>query len=124
MSGAIRDASEKGLTVSSVTSHRSPLGIVFDTARVLAPAFRGDGFMLSWTKGDSTGDRVAGPFRDPSQDLLHLDLIKTGQTYRMRATRIVRDFNRPINAEIVGNAIYVLEYGGPQNIWKVTLPRR
>lgn len=124
VSGAIRDASAEGLTISSVTSHRSPLGIVFDTARVLAPAFRGDGFMLSWTTGDPTGDRVAGPFHDPSQDLLHLDLTKTGQTYQMRATRIVSDFDHPIDAEIVGNVIYVLEYGGSQNIWEVTLPRR
>jgi hypothetical protein len=121
--GAILDASAQGRTIASFTAHRSPLGIVFDTARVLIPAFRGDGFMLSWTRGDPSGDGVRGPFRDPSQDLLHLDLSKAGDTYRMRATRIVRSFNNPIDAEIVGNRIYVLDYGGAGNIWEVTLPR-
>jgi glucose/arabinose dehydrogenase len=122
-SGALRDASAEGGTISSFTPHRSPLGIVFDTGRVLAAPFRGDGFMLSWTRGDPVGDGVAGPFRDPGQDLLHLDLTKTGETYRVRATRVVRAFNNPIDAEIVGNRIYVLDYGGAQDIWEVTLPR-
>ena len=68
----VKDASAQAVPFSTFTAHRSPLGLVFDRARVLAPAFRGDGFMLSWTKGSPTGDQIAGPFKDASQDLLHL----------------------------------------------------
>ena len=37
------------------------------------------------TKGSATGDRIAGPFKDPSQDLLHLALTKGGGAYTLRA---------------------------------------
>jgi hypothetical protein len=96
---------------------------VFDRAGVLAPTFRGDGFMLSWTKGLANSDQIAGPFFDASQDLLHLELTKTGTTYTVRATKIVVGFNKPIDAEIIDNTIYVLDYGGAQSLWAVTLPR-
>lgn len=78
--------------------------------------------MLSWTKGDPSGDTLAGPFNDPSQDLIDLNLTKTGATYRLRAQRIVGGFNNPIDDEIIGNKVYVLDYGGTQSLWEVTLP--
>jgi len=121
--GIVKDGSDEGVPVGSFTAHRSPLGLVFDTTGGLIPEFRGDAFMLSWTTGDPTGDTVNGPFKDPGEDLMHLDLTKTGQTYSMRATKIVEGFRRPIDAEIIGNRIYVLEYAGNQSIWVVTLPR-
>ena len=96
---------------------------MFDTRRVLSPAFRGDGFLLSWTRGDPTGDTVRGPFQDPSQDLLHIALTKIANTrYELRAQRIVQGFSNPIDAEIIDHKIYVLEYGGRQGIWEITLP--
>ena len=79
--------------------------------------------MLSWTKGDPTGDKLGGPFKDPGQDLLHLKLAKTSTDYRLHATRIVRNFNNPIDAEMIDNKIYVLDYGGTQSIWEVALPK-
>ena len=54
---------------------------MFDRAGVLAPPFRRNGFMLSWTKGDPSGDKIAGPFDDAGQDLLDIALTKTGTTY-------------------------------------------
>lgn len=79
--------------------------------------------MLSWVKGDPTGETAKGPFKDPSQDLLHLNLTKIGTTnYQLRATRIVGGFTNPIDAEIIENKIYVLEYSGSQGIWEITLP--
>ena len=96
---------------------------MFDRAGVLAPPFRRHGFMLSWTKGDPSGDKIAGPFDDAGQDLLDIALTKTGTTYTLRATKIVVGFNNPIDAEIFGNTIYVLEYGGRQSIWRITMPR-
>ena len=41
----------------------------------------------------------------------------------VRAAKLVVGFNHPIDAEIIGNTVYVLEYGGKQSIWAVTLPR-
>jgi hypothetical protein len=79
--GLVKDASDKGVPFRTFTAHRSPLGLVFDTLGVLAPEFRGDAFMLSWTAGDPDGDTKAGPFDDAGQDLLHLNLTKTGTTY-------------------------------------------
>jgi Glucose / Sorbosone dehydrogenase len=121
--GRIKDGSALGRPVKTFTAHRSPLGLVFDRARALSPEFRGDGFMLSWTTGDPDGDSVPGPFGAAGQDLLHLDLSKSGVTYTLHATRIVEGFNNPIDAEIIGNTIYVLDYNGTQSIWEVTLPK-
>jgi hypothetical protein len=123
LDGTIRNASALRTSIGTFTAHRTPLGLVFDRAQALAPEFRGDGFMLSWNKGDPTGDKLEGPFKDPSQDLLHLKLAKTSTGYRLHATRIVRNFNNPVDAEIIDNKIYVLDYGGTQSIWEVTLPK-
>lgn len=91
-----------------------------DTAGAMATPFQSHGFVLSWTPGDPNGTNVAGPFRDASQDLLDLNLTKLGNTnYQMTVTRLVGGFANPIDAEIIGNRIYVLEYGGNQGLWEV-----
>ncbi|MGH7494428.1 MAG: T9SS type A sorting domain-containing protein [bacterium] len=115
--GTIKDASDLGITISTFTSHRSPLGLVFDVDSVLAPEFAGDGFLLS---NSSIGSSVLG---DPSQDLLHLKLtkIENEQRYVARVTRLVQGFNGAVDAVMVGNKIYALEYSG-RNVWAITLP--
>jgi len=120
--GLVKDGSDRGRTFRTFTAHRSPLGLVFHGSGTVAEEFRGDGFMLSWTKGDPDGDTEAGPFADASQDLLHLDLTKTSGGYTVRATKLVVGFDNPIDAAMIGNRIYVLEYGGAQSVWVVTLP--
>lgn len=121
--GSIKIASQLGQTLSTLTAHRSPLGLVFDTAFAMAPPFQGHGFMLSWTPGDPTGDSLPGPFMDPSQDLVDLDLTRLGTTnYQARVTRIVGGFANPIDAVILSNKLYAIEYGGNQGIWEVTFP--
>ena len=121
--GSIKNASQQGLPLKTFTAHRSPLGLVFDTTGALAPPFQYHGFMLSWTPGDPTGDTVAGPFDDPGQQKLDLNLTKLGKTkYEMYATRIVGGFNNPIDAEIISNKVYVIEYGGNQGLWEITFP--
>jgi hypothetical protein len=123
--GQVKDASTEGKTLSTFTAHRSPLGLVFDTGGLLTDEFRYHGFVLSWTAGDPNGNNVAGPFKDASQDLLDLALTKLGNTnYQARVSRIVGGFANPIDAEIIQNRIYVIEYGGDQGIWEVTIPRR
>jgi hypothetical protein len=121
--GQVKDASAQGRLLSTFTAHRSPLGLVFDVEGVMADEFRHHGFVLSWTAGDANGDGVAGPFRDASEDLLHLRLTKLGETnYQARVRRIVGGFSNPIDAEIIGNRIYVIEYGGSFGIWEVRMP--
>ena len=120
--GRIKDASEEGVRFGTFTAHRSPLGLVFDVDHALAEPFRGDGFTLSWTRGDPDGDSVNGPFNDPSQDLLHLDLAKVDDNYEARVTRIVGGFSNPIDAEIIGNRLYVIEWSGKRGLWEIVLP--
>jgi len=67
---------------------------------------------------------VAGPFFDASQDLVDLQLTNLGGTnYQARVTKLVSGFTTPIDAEIIGNRIYVLEYSGNQGVWEITFPK-
>ncbi len=132
ITGEVKDASDLGMSIGTFTAHRSPLGLVFDRNNVLHPAYRGDGFMLSWTKGyDTCGctvtpDTAIGPFVDPSQDLVHLDLSfdSLADNFQLSATRIVSEFEHPVDAAIDSNVIYVLEngYGNTSGLYKITLP--
>ena len=89
----------------------------------MAPPFRNHGFMLSFTPGDAIGNSVPGPFFDPGQDLVDLDLVKLGNTnFQAHVTREVGGFSTPIDAEIIGNKIYVLEYSGDQGLWEIRFP--
>jgi hypothetical protein len=119
ISGEARDASDEGLTVHTLTPHSSPLGLVFDVDNVLSDEFRGDGFVLR-TGGDCCD--LINSFNDPDQDLLHLDLEKVGDNYQARITRIVSGFEGPIDAEMVGNKIYVVEWSGGRGLWEIALP--
>ena len=120
--GAILNASSLGRTISTFTAHRCPLGLSFDRPGAFGSKFRGDGFAVSWTPGQPAGNSSSGPFNDASQDLLHLELTSLGTNYQLRATRIVAGFNQPVDTEIVGNKLYVLENGGTQGLWEITFP--
>ena len=74
---------------------------------------------LAGPRGDPDGDDVAGPFNDPSEDLLHLDLAKVGDNYEAHVTRIVGGFANPIDAEIIGNRLYVIEWSGGRGLWEI-----
>ena len=119
--GEVLDASDLGLVVHTLTPHSSPLGIVFDVENALAPEFRGDGFVLR-TGGDCCN--LINSFNDPDEDLLHLDLEKVGDNYQARVTRLIGGFRGPIDAEMIGNKIYVIEWSGSRGLWEVTLPAR
>lgn len=120
--GALLRASELGQTIGTFSAHRSPLGIVFDDARAMSAEFNGHGFMLSWTEGDPNGEMVVGPFRDASQDLVDLRLIQVAGDYELETRRLVGGFQNPIDSEIIGNRIYVVEYGPRHGIWEVQMP--
>ena len=117
--GDVVDVSDAGLTVKTFTPHSSPLGIVFDVDRAMSSEFNGDGFLLR-TGGDCCN--LINSFNDPDEDLLHLDLEKVGDNYQARVTRLVEGFRGPMDAEIIGNRIFVIERSGPRALWEVTLP--
>ncbi len=115
--------SVKGQSLSTFTAHRSPLGLVFDVEGALAYPYQEHGFVLGWTHGDPDGDSVVGPFKDAGEDLSDLNLTKLGETnYQAQVTTIVGGFSNPVDAAIIGNRIYVIEYGGDQSIWELSFP--
>jgi glucose/arabinose dehydrogenase len=120
--GALLKASEVGRSLGTFTTHRSPLGLSFDNANVLAGRYRGGAFILGWTQGDPTGATAQGPFRDASQDLLFLDLQRTAAGYEVRAQSLVCGFLNPIDTEILNGRLYVLEFGGAGTVWEITTP--
>lgn len=121
--GAYEDASALGQAISTFTAHRAPCGLVFDRDGAMASPFHNHGFVLGYTPGDANGTNAVGPFFDPSQDLLDLDLVPLGGTnFQTQTTRIMAGFAEPIDTEIISNRIYVIEYGGNQGVWEITFP--
>jgi glucose/arabinose dehydrogenase len=111
--GEVFNASEQDTAISSFTGHRSSLGLIFDTDSVLSDHYKGDGFVLAFTGGNDNSFLLRF-MDDPGEDLLHLELTKDGDTYTMQSTTIAQNFLNPIDAEIVGDKIYVMEF---RNSW-------
>jgi hypothetical protein len=77
-------------------------------AHALGGNYSGDGFFLSWTAGNATGDSNDGPFLDASQDLVQLDnLTRTadGQNYTANFRKVVTGFQNPIDAAILQDKV-------------------
>ncbi|AQG80302.1 PQQ-dependent sugar dehydrogenase [Spirosoma montaniterrae] len=85
--------------IRTFTSHASPLGLVFDTDSVLAD-FSGQGFVLGFTNGRGLDLSTLRLQHDPAAD-----------NYRVSVTRIAENFRQPVDAELVGGTLYVLERG-------------
>ncbi|MDJ0752163.1 MAG: PQQ-dependent sugar dehydrogenase [Ardenticatenaceae bacterium] len=116
--GRAQNAAATGDVLRTFTPHRSPLGLVFfPDDKMPAYLHSGDGafsaFVLSW--GAAGGDLT-----DQGQDLLHLRLIKLDDHYQAVTHQIVRDFRRPIDAVLIENRLYVLEWDGAGIIWELT----
>jgi hypothetical protein len=123
-SGKIQDGDSTGVTVSTFTAHSSPLGLIFDTKNILPGDFKGDGFVIRYSLGAKDG--MMGAFTKEGSDLLdlHLTYDKTMDNYIVKTTRIVYDFTEPTDAILIGNDIYIIEYGGRGgHIWKIGLPK-
>src|SRR4051794_1974213 len=122
-SGKILDGDQTGATISTFTAHSSPLGLFFDKKKILANDLKGDGFVIRYSLGATSSLML--PFETDGADLLHLHLMYDTATdnYFVRTTRIVDGFDQPSDAILIGNNVYVMEYGDSGgNIWKVTLP--
>ncbi len=129
VTGQVKNAHDEGTYISSFTAHRSPVGLLFDSDSLLAAPFRGDGFVMSFMPGgDSTGYTPISPwggpcpFVDSSRELVQLKLTynSTIDNYTMTTSNIAGGFYLPVDAELSGNVMYVIEYDG--DIWKITFP--
>ena len=49
-------------------------------------------------------------------------MAKFGDNYEAHVTRIVGGFSNPIDAEIIGNRLYVIEWSGKRGLWEIVLP--
>jgi len=112
------DAAEEGKPLYTFTPHRSPLGLVFISDEDVTADLRGNeeslgAFILSW-------GAAGGTLSDRGQDLLHLALTKREDNYETVTTQIAQDFKNPIDAVMIENRLYVLEYGADGAIWELT----
>ena len=112
------DAYVQGESLSTFTPHRAPLGLVFVADSELPTQWRSEGdalsaFLLSW-------GAAGGTLSDKGQDLLHIQLTKTGDNYEAITTQIARGFHNPIDAVLIENRLYVLDYGANGAIWELT----
>jgi hypothetical protein len=116
--GSVRDAAAEGASLPTFTPHRSPLGLVFAEGEALPADLRStpetlSAFVLSWGSAGGTLD-------DRGQDLLHMALTRSGDTYEAVTTQIAREFENPIDALLIENRLYVLEYGAEGAIWELS----
>ena len=122
-SGKIQDGDQTGVAISTFTAHSCPLGLFFDTKKILSNDFKGDGFVIRYTLGERSS--LMKPFTNQGSDLLHLHLMydKLTDNYVVRTVRVMEGFREPVDDVMVGNSVYLIEYGGKEgNIWKIILP--
>lgn len=129
-SGLTYNASAIGQGIYSFTPHRSPLGLVFDTDSILGGIYNGNGFVLSYTRGDSllSGfSKLLSPFNDASEDLLLLTMKKDtiNHNYSFTSKRLVSRFQSPIDAVQLDTSIFVIEIGGSNSssLWRIDFPK-
>ena len=102
---------------AGLTGHRSPLGIVFDTAGASCGSYFKQGFVLSYgsVKADALGDE--------GRDLLFLNMTKTGDKYTMTTKQIAKGIESPMDAVLVGNKLFTIGYGGaPMYVFVLPTP--
>lgn len=127
--GLIKDASDLGVPITSFSSHLSPLGLVFDTTSSLNTYYQNDGFMLGFTGGNDA-NFFLNRLNYHGEDLMHLNFTKNDSTFEIETTSIIKDFYNPIDSEIIGNKIYIVEFKTSwlnrdieTGIWEVTFPK-
>jgi glucose/arabinose dehydrogenase len=123
-SGKIQDGDHTGVAVSTFTPHCCPLGLCFDTKKILSSDLKGAGFVIRFSGGSSSG--MMTPFTKEGSDLLHLQLSydSLSNNYFVRTKRIVEGFSDPVDAVMIDGEMYVIEYGGEGgNIWQISFPK-
>ncbi|WP_339679269.1 c-type cytochrome [Cyclobacterium marinum] len=123
ITGEIQDASNLGVGITTFTPHSSPLGLVSDNANLLPGRFKGKAMVLRYTSGKKSV--LMQPFTSEGEDLLLLDLefSNAEENFNLNAFSIATGFSQPVDAVLVDENLYVIEYGGKElggNIWKIT----
>jgi glucose/arabinose dehydrogenase len=117
LDGSERNAAELGEKLYTFTPHISPLGLVFANDTLPEDLQNTDetysAFLVSW-------GAAGGTLTDKGQTLLHLSLTKTADNYEMVTTEIASGFVNPVDAVLVENKLYVLEWGSEGAIWELT----
>jgi glucose/arabinose dehydrogenase len=116
LTGAILDADDTGQPLATLTSHRSPLGLVFDVDNALPHPLTGDALVLSWTGPESD---LLSPYAGEGEDLLHITLADGPSGPVAAVDRIATGFTNPIDAVLVDGFLYVLEYGSNAQVWQI-----
>lgn len=122
-SGKVQDGDQTGVNVSTFTPHCCPLGLCFDTKKILSGDLKGSGFVIRFSGGGGSG--MMAPFTSQGSDLLHLQMSHDSlrNNFIVRTKRIIEGFSDPVDAVMIGTDMYVIEYGGEGgNIWKISLP--
>lgn len=115
------NAAEEGEILYTFTPHRSPLGLVFVDNDDMPTAWQStndslSAFVLSW-------GAAGGTLSDRGMDILHLNLSKTEDNYETVTHQIATNFRNPIDAVLVENKLYVLEWGSEGAIWELTFEK-
>jgi Glucose / Sorbosone dehydrogenase len=113
--GTAQDTAAQGTTLSTFTPHISPLGLVFTATALAGTPDTGQlhAFMLSW--GASIGN-----LPDQGKNLDALTFSKTATGYTISTEQLAEGFKNPIDDVLIGNHLYVLEYGEGGSIWELT----
>ncbi len=103
--------------LATFTPHRSPLGLVFAADPAMPAELRSNdetlsAFVLSW-------GAAGGTLSDKGQDLLHIQLRKNADAYEAVVQQLAYDFANPIDAALIGDRLYVLEFGAGAAIWEL-----
>jgi hypothetical protein len=102
--------------LAGITAHKSPAGLNFDVGGTLCGKYNKAGFFVSY---GAVGDF----FADAGRDLSLITLTKGASGYEMTVEQLVAGFGAAtIDATLVGNKIYVVEYGNGAQIIEITLP--
>jgi glucose/arabinose dehydrogenase len=114
--GTPRDAGADGTLLSTLTPHISPLGLVFTATGFGANSDPSQlhAYLLSW-------GAAIGNLPDQGKDLDALTFSKTASSYTVSTEQIAEGFKNPIDEVLIGNKLYVLEYGEGAAIWELTL---
>ncbi len=120
--GAVKDASALGDTITSFTPHLSIDGLVFDRDSILAGDLKGAGLAIGFSNSS-----LITALGDTGQCLFAISLTKTNGNYLAHVTKLVTGFNSPLGLEMVGDTVYVAETGLQNSnfspkLWQIILP--
>jgi glucose/arabinose dehydrogenase len=130
--GQIKDASDQDTVLTTFVSHLSPSGLVFDIDGNMGGDYQGDGFIMGFSS-TTGGAFLIDRMNYIGGNLIHLELTKNeaGDNFEAKVTNLISGFLNPIDSEIIGNKIYVLEFGNESwlnanrtiQLYEVTFPR-